>query len=381
VTNELGVGGCSARDHKPVWNIHRLINHLFAPGELAFPNLLALIVQQKKYPDVSFYQGEINWDTMREKTDAVVIRAGQNLWVDSQFHWNYQQAKRRGMLRGVYYFYDDRVSPGAQAAKIAELIATDLPEMEVWIDWERSYGGGFQGLRNVVACMQDVERRLPSVRVGLYTGYYWFIENSNALLNASQYDYLKNKPLWLAWYAAASLVKVPAPWTRLDLWQYGTPTEDYGQVSQEIDMNFHNGTTAEFYERYQAEPPVIGEPMAKNKVTILYPDGARERQDPHAAGTLRNLLAVNTVHYSDFDEVPDMDDPTNTGKRWIKLQSGWYIATRYPASNGITQRARVEPVVTEPAAEYVVDCDVTLTAPDGKRYEGTLAGLRLRAVE
>jgi GH25 family lysozyme M1 (1,4-beta-N-acetylmuramidase) len=371
MTNELGVGGCSARDHKPVWNIHRLINHLFAPGELAFPNLLALIIQQKKYPDVSFYQGEINWDTMREKTDAVVIRAGQNLWVDSQFHWNYQQAKRRGMLRGVYYFYDDRVSPGAQAAKIAELIAADLPEMDVWIDWERSYGGGFQGLRNVVACMQDVERRLPSVRVGLYTGYYWFVENSNALLNASQYDYLKNKPLWLAWYAAASLVKVPAPWTRLDLWQYGTPTEDYGQVSREIDMNFHNGTTAEFYERYQAEPTEPeGEPMEQWK--IIWPDGARLRSTPSITGTPGNILpsgaVVNVVQVRVISAT----------EAWAQYESGQWFAVLYN-SQPRAERVTVEPP-TEPAAEYVADFDVTLTAPDGKRYEGTVAGLRLREV-
>jgi hypothetical protein len=134
----------------------------------------------------------------------------------------------------------------------------------------------------------------------------------------------------------------------------------------------------------EVTPPTEGTQMAKNKVTILYPDGAREREYPHAAGTLRNILAVNTIHYSDFDEVPDMDAPTNTNMRWIKLQSGWYVATLYPATNGINQRARVEPVTVEPPtepAEYVADFDVTLTAPDGKQYAGTVAGLRLRAVE
>jgi GH25 family lysozyme M1 (1,4-beta-N-acetylmuramidase) len=366
MTNELGVGGCSARDHRPVWNIHRLINHLFAPGELAFPNLLALIVQQKKYPDVSFYQGEINWDAMREKTDAVVIRAGQNLWVDSQFHWNYQQAKRRGMLRGIYYFCDDRVSPGAQAAKIAELIAADLPEMEVWIDWERSYGGGFQGLRNVVACMQDVERRLPSVRVGLYTGYYWFIENSNALLNASQYDYLKNKPLWLAWYAAASLVKVPAPWTRLDLWQYGTPVEDYGQVSREIDMNFHNGTISEFYERYQAEPTEPEGETMKGKVLKFTNIRAQNTQYSTDVG---DLLAGDLVEW--VEEVSGSD-----GLTWIRLISATHNGAPVRCSDGGTVAGRycwannVEEIVTPPPAE-VAPVELTVKLSDGSTWKAT----------
>jgi GH25 family lysozyme M1 (1,4-beta-N-acetylmuramidase) len=378
---ELGRGGHSARHYKPVNNVNRLINEMLTRQVYAFP-ASAVITQDKKVPDVSFYQKLIDFLFMRKRTDAVIIRAGQNLWIDEQFIRSYTEARHKGMLRGVYWFYDDRVSPGAQAAIIASLIQHDLPEMEIWMDWERSYGGGFTGLRNVVACMQEIERLLPGVRVGMYTGYFWFLENSNAIRNAAQYAYLKNKPLWLAWYAAASMVKIPAPWSLLSLWQYGTPAEDYGQVSQEIDMNFYNGTVAEFYERYQAEPPVIGEPtVAKNKVTILYPDGARERQLPHAAGTLRNILPAGTVHYSDFDEVPDMDAPTNTNMRWIKLQSGWFVASLYPATNGINQRARVEPVTVEPAADYVADFDVTLTAPDGKQYAGTVAGLRLRAVE
>lgn len=34
--------------------------------------------------DVSFYQKDINWETMRKKSPAVIIRAGQNTWVDKR---------------------------------------------------------------------------------------------------------------------------------------------------------------------------------------------------------------------------------------------------------------------------------------------------------
>jgi len=75
------------------------------------------------------------------------------------------------------------------------------------------------------------------------------------------------------------------------------------------------------------------------------------------------VLLDNSVHYSDYDEVPDSNDPSNVNKRWIKLQSGWYIATRYPPSSGtIYQRALVEPIATPPPANKPASIDMTLAA-------------------
>jgi len=102
-----------------------------------------------------------------------------------------------------------------------------------------------------------------------------------------------------------------------------------------------------------------GEPMAKNKVTITWDSGAREREKPrvNAVDKYRNLLLDNTVHYSEFDPVPDMDDPTNADKRWIQLQSGWWVAVKYPSSSGIIERAKVEAVTEDPPtpAPHVVE--------------------------
>lgn len=347
--HELGRGGDSARRYTPTPNLNRLINDLVTKPRYAFPGLSALILQQKKFPDLSFYQGVINFQFLRQKTDTAVFRAGQNLWVDTQFVTNYAKAKAQGMLRGVYWFYDDRVSPGAQAEKLCELIKDDLPEMEVWADWERSYGGKFGGLKNVVAFMEAIERTLP-VKVGMYTGYWWFVENSNALRNASQYNYLKNKPLWLAWYAAASAVKVPAPWTKLDLWQYGTPDEYWGQVSIEIDMNFYNGTIAEFYQRYSLE--VVAEPTGEqgmyrgttpvnidvwdepggSKVGIIRAGSTVSGDDPvsdwvrlnhqingHNVYTKRALLGSWYQRVVVTPPPPPSEDPTITLKHTIKI--------------------------------------------------------------
>ena len=212
----------------------------------------------KRFPDVSFYQGAIDWVTMRAQTDAVIVRAGQRTWPDPKFAANWRQAREQGMTRGCYWFYDDRASPGEQADLLLSLIQPDPPEMEVWIDWETSYGGAFAGLGNVVAMMEAVERGLPGARTGTYTGYYWWREHTNPTTHASQYRYVAARPLWLAWYTDnPAYVLIPAPWTALTLWQYGTPAigADYGVQSVEIDMNAFNGTADEFAARYGAPPP------------------------------------------------------------------------------------------------------------------------------
>jgi lysozyme len=257
--------GDGIREYKPRFNIHRLVNDLFTTAAPVMS--FAIATQQKEFPDVSFWQGDIDWATMRTQTDAVIIRAGQGSWVDSQFVRNWTEARHAGLKRGVYWFYDDRVDPGKQAGILFGLIAEDAPEMEIWCDWENSYGGDFGGLKNVVAFMQRVESLLPGVRVGMYTGYWFFREHSNAIANPTQYNYLAFRPLWLAWYSSnAASIKIPAPWSELLLWQYGTPAFGlrYGTRSIELDMNLFSGTQAEFDSRYgETAPPSDGGNMSQ----------------------------------------------------------------------------------------------------------------------
>lgn len=234
----------------PLINFHILINALARRQKEIIS--FADITTQVKFPDVSFYQGEINFDVMQIKTPAIILRVGQNLWIDEQFERNYSESTRVGMVKGAYWFYDDRKSPGEQAELLISLLSNKTFEMEVYIDWENTYGGQFKGLNNVVAMMQAVEKVNLNIKaVGLYSGYYWFKANSNPITNASQYAYLSIHPFWEAWYTNnPANVLIPAP-LKLTHWQFGTPTVDWGQETLELDMNYHNGTQEEFDERYQ----------------------------------------------------------------------------------------------------------------------------------
>lgn len=219
-------------------NYHTAMNWMFTPSHQAAPVSTAPI----EFPDVSFYQGNINWDTMSAQTRNIIIRAGQNTWRDEKFSVNWVNAKQRGMSRGCYWFYDGRASPNAQWDVLRPLLAGDLPEDVIWVDWERNYGGAYEGLRNVVSFMKLIEQGFPGCTVGMYTGYYWFIENSNGVNNAQEYSYLASKPLWEAWYGMPSdQILIPQPWNThtIELHQYGTPSVglEYGCESIELDMN------------------------------------------------------------------------------------------------------------------------------------------------
>ena len=76
-------------------------------------------------PDVSFHQDDngtaqqIDFAKMRAAgAGFVIIRVGQNSWVDPDFRRNYQAAKDAGLPRGCYWFYDSRTSPGGEGSAI-----------------------------------------------------------------------------------------------------------------------------------------------------------------------------------------------------------------------------------------------------------------------
>jgi hypothetical protein len=341
---------------------HTAINNLLTYSRIASPQG-AVIVQQKKIPDVSFYQGVVNWDVMRTKTDAVIIRAGQNIWVDKQFVRNWAEARRVGMFRSSYWFYDDRISPRRQADIWIGLLKGDKPEMEIWVDWEINYGGAYQGLARVCEMMQYMEA--AGYTVGIYTGYYFFRANSNAITNAAQYNYLRTRLLWEAWYTNnAGIVLIPAPFTSLYLWQFGTPSAiGWGVQSLEIDMSYINLTEAQFYDKYGgAIPPPNGGTVnySGNVKTIAYGKPVSQlnvRNQPNLTTSRVIGSMAAGMAYTGDTIVPD---PDGSGREWMHLitpmsgyaSAGYLTIDSPPPSSGAPLKAVV-------------------TMPDGAQWEAT----------
>lgn len=196
------------------------------------------------FPDVSRWQLDINFDVMRTKTNYIILKSSQANYADPKITRNISESNRVGLPYGLYHFYDDRFSPSVQAETFARLSSGAV---ELWCDWESTYGGQYKSIRDVVAFMERVED-LTGKEVGMYTGYYWFVDNST-YVTAAQFRYLSERPLWLAWYTndhtpkEIERVKIPKPWVEMEIWQYGTPAIGYemGAQTAEIDMNLRLG--------------------------------------------------------------------------------------------------------------------------------------------
>ena len=168
------------------------------------------------------------------------------------------------MIRGSYWFYDSRVNPKRQAEKWVETLGNDTGEMEMWCDYEDRYGGPFGGWRNWFDFMERIKTLLPEKKLGVYTGYYYFQEFAAGINYFAQY------PLWIAWYNP-TMPLIPPIWQDWTYWQF---TDDgdgtlFGVESREIDLNYFNGSEAEFLARYPAPQNTEATLIAKFGDTLV----------------------------------------------------------------------------------------------------------------
>lgn len=219
------------------------------------PDYIPEIPDPKKISivDLSFYQNDkyTPWavDFVKMKVNGirgVLIRAGQNLWIDRDFKMNWILAKNAGLPRGSYWFYDSRVRPERQVELWAEALGGDLGELRLWADFEDRYGGEFGGWRNWYSFLECIKVEIPEAKVGVYTAYYYWKENM-ALASLAQQNYFARYPLWVAGYKTDKPL-IPPPFKDYMFWQW-TDNGDgyfYGAESAELDMNYFRYGEAEW---------------------------------------------------------------------------------------------------------------------------------------
>src|SRR5512139_4112516 len=126
-------------------------------------------------PDVSFYQDApntpqgIDFVRMNQAADFVIIRAGQNMWEDSDFKDNWQRSKQAGLPRGSYWFYDSRADPRQQADLWVSLLGSDRGELPMFADLEETYKGPFAGPAHWKTCLERIKSVVGNKEVGIYT--------------------------------------------------------------------------------------------------------------------------------------------------------------------------------------------------------------------
>lgn len=266
-------------------------------------------------PDISFYQDDnttpekINFSTMQKKSDFVIIRAGQNLWIDPDFRTNWKAAKEAGLPRGSYWFYDSRIDPKMQAELWRDVLDDDQGELPLFADFEEDYGGEHKGWRKWYAFLENLKNVMPGKEIVVYTAYFYWKRNApDPELHASSLEYFHQYPLWIANYGV-NKPNIPAPWREDEwlLWQFTDKGDGlgYGVESLGIDLNYFNGDSAAFHERFNISEPPTPSGDIKYKVDLSFREGPDTNQK--VLGTL--------VH----EELLKKLDASHDGK-WLKLE-------------------------------------------------------------
>ncbi len=311
-------------------------------------------------PDISFYQDNpttpqrIDFVKMKQQADFVIIRAGQNLWVDRDFQHNWAEARRVGLPRGSYWFYDSRVNPSKQAEKYVETLGNDLGELPLFLDLEENYGGPYAGWQHWYTCLERLKTLVGGKEIGIYTAYFYW--TTHAPGTPANLQYFRQYPLWIAHYQVLQ-PRIPAPWTEWLFWQYTDKADGaaYGVESREIDMNYFNGDGEAFRRRFNLQPiqnqyridlsirdgagptfSVLGQLQADDTIERLETAGewmrVRRTSDGLIGWTLQNFQVLVESPPTPPPPAPP-SEPSPAPHRWYRVNVGVLNLRQGPGMN------------------------------------------------
>lgn len=193
--------------------------------------------------DVSRYQGEIDWDSLRISdlqgvpVSFVFIKAteGKDI-VDRFFKYNFYKSRMNGILRGAYHFYSTLSSAKEQALFFCRTVQLEEGDLPPVLDVETIGDLTKEQLQNELIIWLNIVEDYYKIRPIIYSSHSFYKEK----LNNPVFD---TYPRWIAHYYIDSL-HYDGDW---HFWQH----TDYGKVkgiNNYVDVNLFNGTYKELVD-------------------------------------------------------------------------------------------------------------------------------------
>jgi lysozyme len=185
--------------------------------------------------DVSSYQGSIDWEEVaRHRVRFAFIKASEGVSLrDKRFGRNWRGAKRAGISRGAYHFFQPNYDGTEQAnlfVRTADLGPGDLPPV---LDVEAPEFHDVAVMRqNIRTWLRLVERHY-GVRPILYSNYSFYRRYL-----AGHFD---QYPLWLAHY---EVERPTLPRDKWIIWQHSDEAYVPG-IRGAVDFNVYQGNLQE----------------------------------------------------------------------------------------------------------------------------------------
>jgi GH25 family lysozyme M1 (1,4-beta-N-acetylmuramidase) len=250
--------------------------------------------------DVSRYQAiidppretkHINWQTMKDKGIKVAgIRCtGGNYYRDSEFHYNFEEAYKVGIIPIPYLFNTPENKPEEQISYFYKYLGDKASElcMPPVLDCELVRNKNPQAITaNIEKCLKLLEDKEGRVPIIYTAAWFW---NPNVLRSSKWIKY----PSWIAWYpddlnyaGALPTRYCPPDWvvagvSKQTIWQKWADScgkgKEYGAWSSGLDLSWYNGTPAQFDAQFGTsisgttpEPPLPPTPSTiEQRVTSI----------------------------------------------------------------------------------------------------------------
>lgn len=200
----------------------------------------------KKYSihgiDVSYYQGKIDWQKVKEMNDDGVkvsfafIKATEGVMlVDRYFQRNWREAPKAGIVCGAYHFFRPKKSGRWQAKFFLQTVDVEKGDLPPVVDVEELNGVSPSRMREELKEYIRYIEKKTGVKPIIYTGLSFYKDYL-----AGHFD---GYPLWIAHYYKAKLSISEK--TRWHFWQHSDKAKVNG-ISYIVDFNAFNGDSTEF---------------------------------------------------------------------------------------------------------------------------------------
>ena len=194
----------------------------------------------KKYTihgiDVSYYQGKINWQKVKDMEDDGVkvrfafIKATEGLLqVDPYFQRNWREAPKVGIICGAYHFFRPKRDGKTQAKFFLQVVNIEKGDLPPVVDIESLDGVSPVKMRAELADFLNYVEVKTKVRPIIYSGLKFYEDYLE--------EHFEEYPLWIAHYYQPKLRMDKSLWK---FWQHSDKAKING-IGHVVDFNAFNG--------------------------------------------------------------------------------------------------------------------------------------------
>jgi GH25 family lysozyme M1 (1,4-beta-N-acetylmuramidase) len=244
----------------------------------------ALLATRPFGPDVSHWQGSINWANVRTKGAGFAIAKATEgtTFTDANFKSNWAGIKAAGIkVRGAYHYGLPSSSAATQAQHFVDTVGVVSAGDFLVLDIEDADSQGASAVAAWCGSFVDAVRSrsgLPTSRVFVYTGaWFWNPQAGGSSV-------VGDHPLWVSGYTTSP--PMPSGWSQWTMWQYTDKETAFG-INSGCDSSYYQGTQAELEALVGLAPSPT--PTPTPSPTVCTQGYCKANSPKNACGCCRNI--------------------------------------------------------------------------------------------